>query len=295
MKSTPIIGYTLALFTVMMWSMNLIYAKYLADKLTPEEISFSRWSIASLAMLPFILKELINKFQLVLKSWKLIVSMALSGIGGLNLLVYYAGRTASATNMSLLSILGPIFLIVLSHQQISFKQKAGVLITVFGAITIILNGNFNELSTFQFVIGDVYMLGSAFLFAVYALIQKNAPTNISPLLLLFAASFVSTLIFMPAAMPALKTIRLLPTNVWYVLIILGIINSFLAYLCWDKALQKIGAITAGALYYTMPAFTMFFSYLFLNDKPDAAKMFGLFVVCIGVLMLIKPTLKNKTK
>ena len=295
MKPALIKGYALALFTVMMWSMNLIYAKYLADKLTPEEISFFRWSIAALAMSPFILKELINKFHLLLKSWKLIVSMALSGIGGLNLLVYYAGRTASATNMSLLSILGPIFLIVLSRQQIGFKQKAGVFITVFGAITIILNGNFKELSTFRFVIGDVYMLGSSFLFAVYALIQKNAPPNISPLLLLFAASFVSTLIFMPEIYPVSKTIHTLSTEVWCVLAVLGIINSFLAYLCWDKALQKIGAVAAGALYYAMPVFTMFFSYLFLGDKPDAAKIFGLFVVCIGVLMIIVPGIRNKSR
>ncbi len=295
MKPALIKGYALALFTVMMWSMNLIYAKYLADQLTPEEISFFRWSIAALAMLPFILKELINKFQLVLKSWKLIVFMALSGIGGLNLLVYYAGHTASATNMSLLSILGPIFLIVLSRQKISFRQKAGVLITVFGAITIILNGNFKELSAFRFVIGDVYMLGSAFLFALYALIQKNIPQNISPLLLLFAAIFLSALFFIPAITPIFKTIHSLSAEVWGVLVVLGIINSFLAYLCWDEALQKIGAIAAGALYYAMPIFTMFFSYLFLNDVPDDAKIFGLFVVCAGVIMILAPVIKNKTK
>ena len=45
MKSL-ISGYILAFFTVMMWSLNLIYSKYLAGAVTPAEISFYRWFFA---------------------------------------------------------------------------------------------------------------------------------------------------------------------------------------------------------------------------------------------------------
>ena len=288
-------GYLLAVFTVMMWSMNLIYAKYLAGKLTPEEISFYRWAIAVIAMFPFVFHELKNNFRLIFKHLKFIFIMALSGIGGLNLLVYYAGYTAAATDMSLISILGPVFLVLLSRQRVSLLQTVGIFITIFGVVMIILNGRFNSLSAFHFVPGDVFMLGSAFLFALYSLSQQHAPKDISPLLMLFAAIFLCAAGF---GVPVLvngsfMNIAAYSAEIWTILIILGVVNSFLAYLCWDKAMVKIGAVSAGALYYTMPVFTMLFSYLFLGDKPDTAKILGMGIVCIGVLMIILPNFRTK--
>ena len=288
-------GYLLAVFTVMMWSMNLIYAKYLAGKLTPEEISFYRWAIAVIAMFPFVFHELKNNFRLIFKHLKFIFIMALSGIGGLNLLVYYAGYTAAATDMSLISILGPVFLVLLSRQRVSLLQTVGIFITIFGVVMIILNGRFNSLSAFHFVPGDVFMLGSAFLFALYSLSQQHAPKDISPLLMLFAAIFLCAAGF---GVPVLvngsfMNIAAYSAEIWTILIILGVVNSFLAYLCWDKAMVKIGAVSAGALYYTMPVFTMLFSYLFLGDKPDIAKILGMGIVCIGVLMIILPNFRTK--
>lgn len=288
-------GYLLAVFTVMMWSMNLIYAKYLAGKLTPEEISFYRWAIAVIAMFPFVFHELKNNFRLIFKHLKFIFIMALSGIGGLNLLVYYAGYTAAATDMSLISILGPVFLVLLSRQLVSLLQTVGIFITIFGVVMIILNGRFNSLSAFHFVPGDVFMLGSAFLFALYSLSQQHAPKDISPLLMLFAAIFLCAAGF---GVPVLvngsfMNIAAYSAEIWTILIILGVVNSFLAYLCWDKAMVKIGAVSAGALYYTMPVFTMLFSYLFLGDKPDTAKILGMGIVCIGVLMIILPNFRTK--
>ena len=288
-------GYLLAGFTVMMWSMNLIYAKYLAGRLTPEEISFYRWAIAVVAMFPFVFHRLKNNFRLIFKHLKFIIIMALSGIGGLNLLVYHAGYTASATDMSLISILGPVFLVLLSRQRVGLLQTGGIFITIFGVVMIILNGRFNSLSAFHFVSGDIFMLGSAFLFALYSLSQQFAPKGIPPLLMLFAAIFLCAVAFgVPMFINgSFINITTYSSEIWTILIVLGVVNSFLAYLCWDKAMVKIGAVAAGALYYTMPVFTMLFSYLFLDDKPDASKILGMGIVCVGVLMIILPNVRTK--
>lgn len=50
-----------------------------------------------------------QNFSLLLKSWKLVISLAVTGIVLDNTLIYYAGRTASAINMGLLDVTGPIF------------------------------------------------------------------------------------------------------------------------------------------------------------------------------------------
>lgn len=288
-------GYILAFFTVMMWSLNLIYSKYLAGVVTPAEISFYRWLFALIVMLPFCYKNFKAEFKAILSHWKLLILMAATGTGGLNLLVYYADYTATATNMSLISILGPIFLIFMSAQKISAAQIAGIIITVFGVMMIILNGNFKSLAAFKFVDGDIYMLGSAFLFAVYAVLQKRIPANVHTISMLFATIMLCTLAFLPPVVSefSLNKIANWSYTVWIVLLILGIINSFLAYLFWDIAIQKIGAVAAGALYYTMPIFTMFFSFIFLHEKADIVQFIGIAIIFAGIIPILLPDFKEQ--
>lgn len=288
-------GYILAFFTVMMWSLNLIYSKYLAGVVTPAEISFYRWLFALIVMLPFCYKNFKAEFKAILSHWKLLILMAATGTGGLNLLIYYAGYTATATNMSLISILGPIFLIFMSAQKISASQIAGIIITVFGVMMIILNGNFKSLAAFKFVDGDIYMLGSAFLFAVYAVLQKRIPANVHTISMLFATIMLCTLAFLPPVVSefSLNKIANWSYTVWIVLLILGIINSFLAYLFWDIAIQKIGTLAAGALYYTMPIFTMFFSFIFLHEKADIVQFIGIAIIFAGIIPILLPDFKEQ--
>ncbi len=288
-------GYLLAFFTIMMWSLNLIYSSHLAGALTPVQISFYRWFIASIIMLPFFFKNLQTDWQNLKKHWLLIFIMALSGISGINYFIYHAGYTASPTNMALISILGPIFLIILSAQAISFIQMLGISVTVFGVLLIILDGNFTNLTDFNFVPGDVFMLGSALLFAIYSLSQRKLPDNIHSSSLLLAAILLSTLIFTPAFVYqfSLTDFLNLDYQTWAILFILGFANSFLAYLCWDNAVPKIGTVAAGSLYYTMPIFTMFFSYIFLNQIPDFIKLIGIAVISLGIVFVIYPQFKHK--
>lgn len=287
MKNT-VIGYTFAIFTIMMWSMNLIYAKYLAGILTPSEISFYRWSIALFIMLPLSWKAMLKHWKKLLKHWKIILLMALSGLGLQNWLIYCAGYTASATNMSLISILGPVFLIIMSKQKINLWQLSGILSAIFGVLIIILRGDFANLSSFKLVPGDIYMLGSAFLFAIYALIQHRAPTDIDPSALLTAGIIVSTIIFFFPALPDLlhTSVRVITPMAWSILFILGIINSALAYLSWDMAIKKIGTVNAGTMYYTLPIFAITAAYFLLGEKIYGIQLWGILLIIIGVLLVI---------
>lgn len=287
MKDT-VIGYLFAVFTVMMWSMNLIYAKYLAGLLTPSEISFYRWFIAIFIMLPLSYKAMRKEWKKIISHWKMILLMAMSGLGLQNWLIYRAGYTASATDMSLISILGPVFLIIMSRQKVTFWQILGIISAIAGVMIIILKGNFADLASFRLVPGDLYMLGSAFLFAVYALIQRRTPDDIEPTALLTAAIIASAVIFFIPALPALlqTPLRSIPPLAWGILIILGVINSALAYLSWDVTIKKIGAVDAGTMYYTLPIFTITAAYFLLHEKIYGVQLWGALLIVVGVLLVI---------
>jgi drug/metabolite transporter (DMT)-like permease len=289
-----LIGYIFAVFTVMMWSMNIIYSKYLAGLLTPSEISFLRWFIALFLMIPITLPSLKRDFRKLFRLWKIVLLMALSGLGVQNWLIYCAGYTASATNMSLISILGPVFLIMLSGQKISFLQTVGVVASIGGVMMIILRGHFSNLEDFRFVSGDFYMLGSAFLFAVYALVQHRLPEDVDQKSLLTAAIVVSALMFFfPAYDEFAKTSWLsMPLLVWGILLILGVINSALAYLSWDLTIRKLGTIRAGTMYYTLPIFSITAAYYLLGERIYAAQIWGALMIVFGIFCVIFGTPKE---
>ena len=146
-------GYFLALTAIFFWSFNLIIASYFATSLQPFEIAFGRWFVAAFILVPLAWKGLRRNFHLLLRHSWLIVALALTGIVWDNTLIYYAGRTASAINMGLLDVTGPIFLVLMSWMflktPISLKQLLGLIIAVFGVVTIIVQGDFSRLSSFH--------------------------------------------------------------------------------------------------------------------------------------------------
>ncbi len=288
------VGYFMALFTIMIWSLNVIYSRYLANYLTASEISFYRWLIALFVMLPVSARYIKHDWLELLKHWKMIVLMAVSGVGLQNWLIYRAGHTASATDMALIGILGPIILVVISRQKINLRQLSGLILAVLGVLTVILHGNLSNILAFNFVYGDLYMLGSAFLFAVYSLIQKQAPNNVHPSAMLTCAIIVSVLMFLFPALPVIwdNSFRSVPFMAWVILLVLGLFNSALAYLSWDIAIKRIGIINTGTLYYTMPIFSIAAAHFLLGEKVFASQIIGAICIISGALLVVERKLKR---
>lgn len=117
-------GYLLAVTAIFFWSWNIIVATGFASSLAPLEIAFGRWLVAACILLPL--------------AWK---RLAVTGIVLDNTLIYFAGHTASAVNIGMLDMTGPIFLVLLSRiflkTEISRRQFAGLIVAVIGVVVII--------------------------------------------------------------------------------------------------------------------------------------------------------------
>ena len=90
-------------------------ARGLAGALSPVELSFWRWSIAFLTILPFAGRSLLRSLPLVRGTWGKVILMALLGITCFNTFIYQAGHTTDATNMSLLATASPIVMAAIAH------------------------------------------------------------------------------------------------------------------------------------------------------------------------------------
>lgn len=283
-------GYLCALFAIFFWSFNVIYAKYLADTFTPFEISFIRWAIPGILFFPFAYKTILLYRHLFLKNWLIILILALTGLGFQNTFIYYAGRTADAVDMALIGATSPIFLAIFSaiilQTRITWRQVLGILITVLGVVIVILKGNFSNLQDFKLNDGIWWMFLSAIIFALYGVAQKKLPADIPQFPAFTLMICISSLIFFPLA--GYDFIHHEPQNITkldvLIMIILGVFNSGIAYLAWDKALTTIGTIKTGTIYYIEPILSTIEAYLLLNEQIYTNQLYGMGLVLLGIII-----------
>lgn len=284
-------GYLCALAAIFFWSFNIIIASYFATSLSPWEIAFGRWFVASLILLPIAWKGLRQHFRLLLQNWELVLWLAITGIVLDNTLIYYSGRTASAVDMGLLDVTGPIFLVILSRiflkTVITKLQVIGLSIAVIGVLTIIMQGNLTQIAHFKFVSGDFLMLLNTFCFAVYSLLQSKRPPEISQTLMLGATAIVGVILILPIMLLAVdesQLSRLNPEDI-EVMVYLGIFNSVLSYLSWNTALATIGNVKTSIIYYLLPLFSGIEAYFMLGEKIYISQIAGGALVIFGIALV----------
>ncbi len=283
--------YFLAILAILFWSFNAIVGKDLMYILTPWQIAFFRWFIAALILLPSTWRDIWNHRRLLWQHKSLIFWLALIGITFSNTFVYIAAYSVDAIQMSLISVTGPMFLVLFSvlfsGLKITRRQKVGFIITAIGLLTVILKGHFSW-AAFDFQLGDLWMLMMAGTFGFYSFLNTKKPKIIKQITFLSVAIFLGCLMCIPPficeTIKSPLTVAHLSPKVIGIMIYMGLCNSVLAYLFWNLAINKKGAVRVGMLYYLMPIFTTIEACLLLGEHLVMAQVYGGLLILGGILL-----------
>ena len=272
-----------------MWSGNFIIARDLSSSIPPVNIAFWRWTVALIAIMPFALKSLVKDFKLLKKQLPYLLITSILGITVFNTLIYIAGHSTTAFNLSLIAITFPIFILILSRilykEHITFRKVIGILLVCFGVILIITKGSLSLLLELSFSIGDFWMLGASLIFAIYSLLLKRKPKEIS-IWAFQSSTFMIGLIFLfplylweTSATPNITFDLDAIISILYV----GIFASLSAFVLWNKAILNIGPTKAGMIYYTLPLFSGFLSHFILKEDIGMVHLFSAILIISGIL------------
>ncbi len=284
-------GYFLALTAVFFWSFNVVIAQRFATDLTPVEFAFGRWLLAGCLLVPWTARSLWQNRHFLIQHWIWIIGLALTGIVLDNTLIYIAGHTIDAVSMSLLNLLGPIFLVWLTvfflKVPVRIGQIIGMAIAVIGVMVIVTNGRWSGLTGSMWRIGDVWIILNAFCFAVYSFLQYKRPAYLPQATLLAATVIVGVMMLLPFLVMTTPWDRISSFSVtdYSIFIYLGIFNSVLAYLCWNNALGRIGSMKTGIVYYLLPVFSMIEAAFFLGIYIGWPQVIGGIGVIVGVYIV----------
>jgi len=285
-----VVGYIFAILATALWSGNFIVARGLNESIPPISLAFFRWLVAILVFLPFAIKPLLGQIHIIKINLLYLCIVSILGVSIFNTLIYFAGQTTTAINLSLISITFPIFILILSRiffgELITINKSIGILFVALGIVLLISKGDISVILNITFTVGDIWMFGAAIVFAIYSILLKYRPKDLN-ILAFQLCTFILGLIFLIPffiweynVTPPFELNTEIITSILYV----GIFASLLAFILWNKAIDRIGSIKAGMIYYTLPIFSGFLAYVFLNESIGMIHMYSVLSIAVGIFV-----------
>lgn len=286
-------GVLFALCATLLWSVNFVIASGIKGHIPPVGLAFWRWTIACIVLAPFAIKSTIKSWGDIKKNIRFLAITAVLGITIFNTLIYFAGQTTSAVNLSLIAISIPLFIVAIS--RIAFKEKVstikilGIATIITGVLVLITKGSIQSLLEINFTIGDLLMLLACFFFACYTILVRLKPKEIPSTVFLFAVFIIGTVLLLPFYIWEhlyYKQVIFDSTTI-YATTYVGIFASLISYYLWNEAISLIGTYKTALIYYSIPIFSGILAYLFLNQAIVLVQIISMGIIISGLLLTNK--------
>ncbi len=282
--------YLLLSCTVLFWSINWVIGRAVVGMVPPVALAFWRWSLAALFMLPFAWSQVRSHWAEIRRQWRPIVLLAVLGTGYFNLLTYVSLQYTTATNGVMLNSSIPVFILAIGWlffgHRITLRQLAGLAISLGGVLTILARGELATLAMLKLNPGDLILLASMILWALYTLALKWRPGGIPPLAFLFACAVVGVI----AMLPAYAAEMLMGKHIvwsWTVagtMFYVGMFPSFIGYIFWNRGVAEVGPGVAGLFVHLMPVFGSLLAWLFLDERLYLFHLAGIALILSGIFL-----------
>lgn len=293
MPSAHKYAYILALLPPLLWSTNLVLAKAAVELYPPVQLSFLRWALAFVLLLPFGWRQLSSDVNTARAEIGTLLFLSLFGVTAFNSLVYTAFLSTSAINAGVLNTGMPLVTFVLAaiflSQKITWKRLVGLAFAATGAVTVILRGLPPFNSGIELTGGDLLVVAGLTCWAIYTVFLRKRPTRLKPLAFLTLIFGLGAALHLPFV--AYEWLSVGPVQFsWNLLLLslyLAIGPSIVAYIVWNFAIQTLGPGRTSSYMYTMPLFSAALAVLFLGETLYLYHVLGLALIMIGLWLISK--------
>jgi len=281
--------YVLLCITALCWAGNAIVGRLAAGHIPPVTLAFLRWFFAFLLLLPFAWKHLVHDWPSIRTRLPLMIVISITGIGAFNTLQYWSLEHTQALNTLLLQSAAPLIVavwsLILLGVRLTLAQAAGVLLSLAGVLVILLHGDIATLSAISFNKGDLIFTVALVIFALYSVLTLKRPPmhGLSFAAFTFGAGAVTLVPLLIWELYARPVMALDAPNL-LTLFYVAVFPSIIAYLCFNRGVQLIGANRAAPFFHVVPVFGSVMAIAFLGEHPQLFHIVGFALVLAGVFI-----------
>lgn len=292
-KSLHIPPYLLLTLVNLFWAGNWVISRAFRGELPPIALSFWRWVVALLCLLPLSLPHVRRDWPQLRAAWAWLLFFGALGTGGYNVLVYGGLQYTTAINGTLLNSFVPIMIVLISWlvqgKRLHGREAAGIMVSFIGVLGIVAHGDWQRLRELALNIGDLWILASVLAWSAYTLLLPHRPA-VHPLTFLTAISVTGLIFLSPFYLWELaqgRHIIATPGSIAGILYT-GIFPAFLGYILWNRGVAEVGPARAGLFMHLIPAFGIVLSMIFLDERPALFHAVGISLIFAGIWLNTRP-------
>jgi len=283
--------YLLLVLTPLFWSGNFVIGRAVHLQVPPLGLSFWRWLVACLILLPFGWGPLRRHWPVLRAHLPLMLVLAILGVANFNTFVYLGLQTTTATNAVLLQSNIPVIIVglawLLLGEPVRPRQLMGILFSLAGVLTLITRGDPAVFRTLTLTTGDLWILAAVASWALYSVLLRRRPPGLDPLGFLMFTVIVGVVVLAPFYLWESAGGRQMVLNGVTVATVLyvAVFASVLAYIFWNRAVAEVGPSRAGQFIHLMPVFGTTLSIIFLGERLAAYHLVGALLIVGGILFV----------
>lgn len=279
--------YLLLTCTALFWAGNSIVARGAREFVPPVALSFWRWTLALLILLPIAWPHLRRDLPTLRASWRTVVVLGALGIGAFNTLLYTGLQTTTAVNGLLLQSLQPGLILLLGilifSERARLLQGIGILLSIAGALVIISKGQMSALLALRMNTGDLVISGAVVIWSLYSVLLRKRPA-VHPLSFLATTLAVGVVVVLPFYIAEIASGRLIEdrSESWMAIAYVCVFPSLIAYLCYNRGVELLGSAPAGLYLNIMPVMGALLAAIFLGEAIRPFHFAGVTLIAAGI-------------
>ena len=290
------LAYFLLILTTIFWSGNFIVGKAASmHEIPPFSLNFFRWFFAGLILLPFTIKEIINKRNYIFNNIGFFIILGITSITIFNSIVYYSLYYTQVISGILMISTIPVWIIfissILNIERTNIFQIIGVVFSLTGVIFIITKADLEIIRNLDFNKGDLSMVVAMFSWAVYSALLKSKKYEISQFSLLQVVIITGLIFLTPIYLIEMYLGNVIVIGIPFVLTLTYVVffPGLASFIFWRKGISLIGANRAGVFLHLMPIFGAIMAMVIFKEKFMYYHILGAIFIIAGI------TLSNKKR
>ena len=218
-------------FVSLVWAGSFVAVRMTVKEISPVDLGFLRFFVAT----PFMVLILIlsrKKTRLPAKELLYLSVLGLTGITLLYIFQFIGIEYTTASTSAVLINTNVIFIVLLSatflKEKFPLRKSAGIALSFVGVLVVIFAQMTNESIAFSnvFLIGCMFIILSAFCWAIYSIVGKRLLDKYDPFTVTTYAFVLGTIFFLPVVLPDITdVIKGVSFNGWMAILYLALICS----------------------------------------------------------------------
>ena len=264
------------------WSSAYAAIAYALLSFTPGEVALARLAIGStcFAVLLWIKRAPLPSRR----DWPALALLGVVGLSVYHLCLNYAETRIASGTASILLALIPAATAAVSaiwlRERLPARTLAGLGVALVGVVLVVLTSG----KDVRFEPKAALVLVSVLASAIYFVGQKPLFARSSMLGVTAFTFFAGTLGALPFGLALPQALAAAPWSHMAALLWLGIAPTFVGYLAWNVALQRVSASQVSSFIYFSPPIAVLIGWLWLGERPGPLTLVGGAVTVAGVVL-----------